>query len=203
MANIKLWTRKFGAEPEFVLIDDSEAKSYLDVGYVETQEAAWLLKPDAPDVEVLQLKVKDAAREHGIAHEKSRQLAHAVSMAEKALFAAQRSIPKEQEIQADVAFQREVATIRERVQKILDNSKNKPLSLRNDILPLATTDAQRKYCGRFQKDKYRIEQTEDGDTIFVADKPAYLAKQEAERVAAEREHWKEVRERMNQQEATV
>lgn len=182
-----------------VTIDQSQ--ELRDQGWVGPGES--MPDPPPPDVEVMELKVKDARAALETAQ-------HSVRVAEGRLHeaiqfhhTALERIAKEPGIKAELARQIELEEIQQKAARVLAEAGNKPIPL-GTLIASARSEIQSRYIRQnYQSDDHVVGKTEGGDYLIVANKRLYVqekAANEAKEAAAKEAA---IRARMTKSEVTI
>lgn len=178
-----IWTRGYGeSQIRRKQVAESDLKRHRELGWALATEP--LPIPAPPDLEVLELKLKDAT---ALVDEAKRALAGAEGRqndAARAFQAAKAAMASEPGILSEI--QNEHARIRaeEEARRRLHASGNKPVKL-GDLVRSADSDVLAKTVRRLFENEYHVVgKAPDGDYLVVANKTLYV-KEKAEREAAE------------------
>jgi len=180
---VEMRTRRIGEESVITKqVPKESVKEFRSNGWACHGET--IPDPPPPDVEVLELRVKDAesalkAAQHGVSIAQGR-----LHDAQFQYRSAKECIAREPEIKARLDRKAEIDGVRQRTLRMLIDAGNQPIPFAR-LLSVATSDAQVRYVKEmYFSDSHVIGKTESGDSLIVENKGLYL-KQKAEQEARE------------------
>lgn len=191
--------RLYGGVVEYKTIEANELKAHQPFGWVKNSDP--LPEPVPPDVEVLELKVRDAKRElERVAVENRDRLAEAIARhadAENKLERAMHSLQMEPEVKAEMQKQRDRETAVEKVVALFKRMGDRPVSERVLLGQASNPDQERHIRETFVTNSYFIgRRDEAGDLLYVLNKQDWLAKESQRKEAEEKEKEAKIRARM-------